>query len=281
MLDLRSEIITTGIDEQLQLVGSDPYAHIENVGLRVPFGPTATVGKVAPLDERACPEFPGPLLNRYLFMLCAFNVNYKQCARLRGWRELVTIGTKQTSDAGSPRVVEQEVLSPFWKFADGNVSFHLMDMGPPGGQGLPLTLRGPIDLNNFKFRWASSPALLYDTGTVMPAADLFYVDLTTYVAPHQGKPYGAPLIPGMSVMYDLRTPWRSGGLPWHAIDIPITGPRTVALFASVRQTNPATRVALTLPLPIYPEALSPEEQFLLNFPNAIYWRVGGGLIVDY
>ena len=254
------------------------------MGLRIPPGATTVVGNVPPLNNRGFPGFPGPLLNRYLFMLCAFNVNKGQCARLRGWRELLTIGIKQETDAGAFRVVEQEVFSPFWKFQDGNVSFHLMDMGPPGGQGLPLTVRGPFDLDNFKFRWATSPALLYDTGTVVPAGDPFYVDLTTYVAPNQGKPYGIPLIPGMGVMYDLRTPWRSGGLPWHAIDIPVQGPRTVALFASVRQTDPDTRIALvppTAPAIFYPEGLSPEEQFLLNFPEAVYWRVGGGLIVDY
>jgi hypothetical protein len=272
----RQEFATTGIDESVQLIGGDPFGHIESVGLRIP---TIATALAAPgFDKKT--GLANALLNRYLFVLAQFSVGAGATAHIRGWRELLTIGVKQgTVDTGF-RVAEQEVLWPGWKFQDGNVSFHLTDVGPPDAQGIPRLAQGPNDLDNFSFRWTAGNALLYEVAT-LPAGDPFYIDLTLYTAPNNGKPWGVPLVPGMSTMYDLRTPWRSGGLPWYSLDIPVQGPRTIALFASVRQTNPLTRLALVPPATFFPEGLSPEEQFLLNFPGAIYWRVGGSLIVDF
>ena len=56
------------------------------------------------------------------------------------------------------------------------------------------------------------------------------------------------------------------------------GPDTIAIFISVLQGNPATRNRLAIPT--YPTNLPPEEQFLLNYPDAIYWRVGASMIVE-
>lgn len=273
--DGRSEIVTTGIDEELQLIGGDAYGHINSVGLRVP---TLATALAAPVVDGA--PFPNPLIGRYLFMLASFSIAAGANSRIRGWRQLLTIGVKQHDDElGFTRVAEQLVTSPFWRFQDGNVSWHLMDMGPPGAQGVPNDVSNPNDLENFTFRNSITPALLYETAT-LPVADPFYIDLTAYTPPNQGRPWGTSFLPGFTTMYDLREPWSQGGLQWQSLDIPIAGPRTIALFASIRQTNPNTRVTLHAPATFYPEGLSQEEQFLLNFPNAIYWRVGASLIVD-
>jgi hypothetical protein len=288
----RVEIVANGIDESLQLIGGDAFGRLLSVGLRVPFAATNVAAKAPGIKG-----FPGPIIGRYLFLIATFSISYKQKARIRGYRMGATIGAKQISASGvTPRVIEREIESPMFKFQDGNISWHLMDVGAPNAQGYNPLRTGPNDLDNFIFRWSSSPALLYETAT-LPAGDPFYVDLTAYKPPWQGRPPGTTLLPQFNTMYDLRTPYRTSQA-WNSLDIPLEGPRTVAFFASVRQTNPATRAPYTPPAGLTPEefyslGISQEEQFILENPpvgggeifpfstGAIYWRVMGSLIVDF
>jgi hypothetical protein len=259
------EIATTGADEYLQLIGSDPFGSVSSVGLRVPFAPTTDPKK------------------RYLFLLASFTLAEGEHARISGFRQLVTIGSTQSYGSGTSEgsiVIEQEVRSPFWRFQDGNVSWHINTVGTPNASEIPQTPgNGPVDCASFKQYWADGPALLYGPPAPPKPEGNVYTNVVDYVPPNGGKPYGTASDSKLGTMYDLRTQWLTHG-GWSALDIPVIGPKTVAFFASVRQTNPETRHALVVPSPFYGGGLSPEEQFLLNFPGAQYWRVGGALRVE-
>lgn len=261
------ESATTGFDDGLQLIGGDPMRGTSSVGLRVPSLPT--------------PATQAGLLDRYLNLLAIFSVGESACVRIRGFRQLVTIGTRiATTVEGTTtfRDVEQLVTSPFWRFPDGNISWHLHLLGPPNAQGLPTAIAPAVDLPSFKLLMAEGPALLYGPGQP-PVGDGIYTDLGAYVAANGGRPPGVPIDAHLGTFYDLKTQWQTHGA-WYSLDIPVRGPETIAFFASVRQTNPNTRTVIVPPNPFFPAGLSSEEQFLLNFPAAQYWRVGGALIVE-
>jgi hypothetical protein len=254
------EISSTGIDENLQLVGSDPFGGTSQLGLRVP--------------TLATPD----LKSRYLANLVSFSLGEQTRAKIIGYRQFVSIGVKQAgADGAAPYIEELEVTDPRWHFQDGNVSWHLQQIGPPNNQGFAPPDRGPADVRNFKFRWCETPAFLYQSATLV---DQYYVNLTAYTPPNGGKPWGRPLRNGAwpSVL-DLRGRWRDDSV-WGSLDIDLCGPDTIAFFASVRQTNASARAKLSVPMTFYPHGLSPESAFLLNFPSAIYWRVAGSLIVE-
>ena len=255
----RIEIATTGIDEAFQLIGADPYRGISNVGLRVPTLPTTDPDK------------------RYLFNLASFNIADGAKARIIGWRELWTLGFDQVGvETGTHRFGEQVVRDPMFHLQDGNVSWHLRIIGP--GE-VPIPNLGPIDppARDLIFRMGDNPGLLFEKVVL---ASPFYVNLSAYTPPNKGRPWGTPLQNDMATMIDTRTQWRTHGAWHHSLDVPVDGPATVAFFASVRQSNPATRIPLVVPSPFFPNGLSEEEQFLLNFPGAIIWRVAGALVVE-
>lgn len=271
----RTEGWSEGIDELLQLTGSDPYDGTQFTGLRVPTLPT--------VDQK----------HRYLFMLDAFTLGEGARARITGYRQLVTIGLTQTGSSTAPRLVEQVVESPVFRFQDGNVSWHLRRIDPTNLDRLrtfaatPAILQtsgiqiGPLRAPNLAFRMSNTPALLYTTPGTTLGMSGFYFDLAAYTPPNLGRPYGQP-VGHLGTFHDLRTGWRTHGAWPNSLQIDCEGPGMWALFASVRQTNPSTRVALIAPAvsSFYSCGLSCEEQFLLNFPTAIYWRVAGSLIVQ-
>jgi len=255
-----SEITTTGVDEWLQALGGDPYGGSSSVGLRIPGLATTNT-------------------NRYLFLLASFSIPTGIKARIVGYRQLLTLGvaTSAPGEESPGRFVEQEVTSPFFRLPDGNVSWHIQRLGPPNAQGFPPGNRAEAtDLRSFKKKWSEGPALLYETAT---NPNQFYVDLTAYTPPNGGKPWGTPLRAGeQGTFYDLRANWRDDRA-WTSLDMELEGPDTVAFFASVRQSAGAS--AITAPSPFFSEGLSPEEQFLLNFPSGVkYWRVGGALMIE-
>lgn len=272
----RIEIVSSGIDEALQGIGSSPYGGLSWVGLRVPSLATPT----------ARPDL------RYLFMLCSFSLSEGEIARVVGFRHGWSLGF---FDSVHNRIVEQEVLSPWFKGNDFNVSWHIRKQGidEPIRSGfagtIPAGALGP--LQNFASNFSPSPALLFrPTGTVVAAGNPFYATgMTTYVPPNNGKPWGTPAAVEYGTFNDLKTQWRDGS-DWHSTDIPIVGPCRIAFYASVFQSSLQRRVNLTLPTTAvtppstvlnFPLGLSPEEQFLQNFPEAIVWRVAGGLLVEY
>jgi hypothetical protein len=272
----RIEIVSSGIDEALQGVGSSPFGGLSWTGLRIP--------------SLATPPARPDL--RYLFLLCSFSVSEGEVARVVGFRHGWSLGF---FDSVHNRIVEQDVISPWFKGNDFNVSWHLRKMliNEPVRAGfsgtIPVGARAP--LQNLASIWSPSPALLFQpVGTVVAAGNPFYATgMTAYVPPNAGRPWGVPAAPEYGTFNDLKTQWRDGS-DWASADIPIPGPARVAFFASVAQSNIQTRVNLTLPATAvtppntvlnFPLGLSPEEQFLQAFPNAIPWRVCGALCVEF
>jgi hypothetical protein len=250
----RVEVVSTGVDEDLQGIGSDPFGSLSWIGLRVPAFVTS-----------------GPH-NRYLFLLCSLDVADGDRMRLVGLRHGYSLGIRQQG----PRTNELWVRNPVFKPPRANISWHLRvrplrQLNNPGN--------GPIQppLQNFAFRDAQSPALLYRTAAVFAGG--FYTTLTAYTSPNRGMPYGRGVTPEFGTFYDLKTDWQDAS-DWRAIDIPIVGPARVQFFASVQQT-PLQKVPVTQGAPFFPLGESAEEQYLANFPTAQIWRVAGALAAEY
>lgn len=259
----RFEVSTVGADEANQGLTTDPFLPATNptsLGLRVP------------------PVLPGVAQGyqpRYLFLL-ARRVLSGRPTRLLGIRQGLALGQL----AGVPE--EFLVTSPFWHFIDGNVSWHLVI--EPNEEFVET--RPTTDAASFAFGDATAPAMLYAKGTTYDPASVnpqsgapYYYDigLKTYVAP-QRQGMWSP-IAGFGNMKDIRFPWNEATNAL-AIDEEISGNNKISLYASVLQTNPATRTAPSLPSPTWPSGLSRESAFLANFPNAIYWRIFGSMLFE-
>jgi len=242
----RYEISSTGYDPYLQGVGSDPDGSGYAVGVRVPTTPSAKTG------------------TRYMFMLAKARITARQVARLVGIRQMATIGVAvPNDDQGSVYPLELQVTSPFWKFTDGNISWHLRRL-PPGYQATFETFSSEGEA----YLDSQTPALIYSSAIGEGGG---------YLAPYRVP--GVPLIGQLGTWYDLRWNWRADQA-YYSLDAEIEGPCEIALYASVKQTNTETRPALVLPgsLPGGTGCIPPEDAFVANFPNAVYWRVAGDLI---
>jgi len=247
----RVEVVSTGVDEDLQLIGSDAFGSLSWIGLRVPLFVTA-----------------GPA-NRYLFMLCSVDIADGDSARIVGLRHGYSLGIRQAG----PRPNELWVENPIFKPPRGGVSWHLR-VRPLHQQNNPGN--GPVQppLQNFAFRDSQSPALLYNTA----AAAVFYPLLTAYTPPNAGQPYGVGATPELSNFFDLKTRWQDAA-DWHALDIPVVGPARIQFFATVQQI-PQAKNPIIQPAVFRPLGESAEEQYLANFPEAQIWRVAGALAVE-
>jgi len=271
------ELTASGFDENLQPFGGDPYGGMSNLGIRIPALPT-------PNQQ-----------SRYLVELASFSIPEGQHAKIVGYRQLVTIGYTQNQNVlgEQPYPLEFQVVTPFWHFADGGISWHLQSLGsvPSYGTASQIISKavGP-PLQSLAYRYSSGgSALLYEAYTT---PSNLYVDMTAYTPPNQGRPWGRSLHAGHNAtFYGLQTDYKTWGA-WSALDIDVEGPDVIAYFASVYQTNPATRPVITLPSTPYPTgtlnaSLPPEEQFIANFTGVAssgdkirYYRVGGSLIVE-
>jgi hypothetical protein len=267
----RVEIVATGIDESLQ----DRPPALSWEGLRVPFAPVSPPGE-------------GTIgVGNYLFLGSYFELGEGERKRIRGLGLLHKIGLDLNAVVGHAQIIEElAVTTPTWRFRDGFVTYHLREISPT----LLGRLRrgaGPLDTNNFAFRMSKSSALLYENAT-FPAGHLdafgrpdYYVFLNGYVPPNGGVAYGND-VGGLGTIYDpSRFPY-TGTTRWQSTDSVVEGggPGTaIGLFIRVRQTNPATRPKLP-GVPTITTGISEEEQFLLNYPNAIEWRVGSALVVE-
>lgn len=244
------EVSTKAFDPRFQTLGAGPDKSGEFVGVPVP-------------------SFAGAGVDgRYLFMLANARFGAHRRAHLVGIRTLVTI-LAQVSDGVSPPgtrtyFLERMIRNPTWSFQDGNVSFHLRQVS-----NVPNIPTNVLNRAGSAQGYAQTPALLYNTinyaGTYSPPAI-----------------QGDPLIPELGTWHDLRFPWESSQ-GWDSVDIQVDGPCDVALYASVKQTNPATRTTLTLPAfpNVQMEALEDSEDlFVFAFPQAQYGRVAGSLIFE-
>lgn len=285
------EVSSAQFDPDREGVGSSASrGDNSNVGIKIPIGATTGQG------------------NRYLFRLCGVVVPSRHVIRLRGIRQLLTIGTSLDVETLDPMSclhypIEKQVVSPWWAFADGNVSWHLRmrkgAVGPPdadspfgstGGTTGTLLPGGSPGIEG------TGPALLYTAPAFVGIVP------TPYLPPGRGDPPGDPVVGSLAQWYDAnRFPWSSQAAA-DDLDVSLEGPGELDFFASVRQTNPLTRpqmpelfttgsplptplttVAAPSPLSVFDPApfLPPEEVFLRMFPDARYTRIAGAMIVEY
>ncbi len=277
------ETSSRGIDEYLQLIGNGKGQRIQRTGLRVPTAPYAPPAT----------DFMG--VGRYLFVLTSQKVGSGRRVRLRGARQMVTIGALMNPVSSfGPYVIEQPVTTPGWSFQDGNVSFSIVKIKPQ-----PVTIHFSTatglfggNSDNFIYRYAdpiASGALLYENYQI-PAGNAkgrgepdYYTTITGYVPP--AFPLSDSISGDLNEFSDLRFEWQSDRA-WDSMGVTVEGPCTIAMFASVRQTNPSTRYSNPMDADnIAPPNCMPEEQFVYyaqqrSLGSAIYWRVAGALITE-
>lgn len=323
----RIEVVTVGLNPNLQLVGSDPAGTKNDIGLFI----GANGGAIA----------PGL---RQLFMLAQLELNHHQRAKLVGFRQLLTIGadigvsasttvttagtlptgtidvssttgfptsgtvtiinvngpqtvtytgttpTTLTGAAGGAGAIEPgdpvfldgssttypletQVGSPWWKFTDGNVLWGIRRLVRP--QLIGNAADGTFGGTPVKFRWSTTPAQLFEaiaTGVITP--------------PWGGLFPGEPLTADLGRMNDIRNAeWQK---PTET-DVWCEGPCNVAFFASIQQTNPATRLG-SPPANVTPlttiNGATKEDSFVQAYNatpgsgGVTYKRIAGSLIFE-
>lgn len=263
----RQEIVTVGPNSEFGFIGSDSYETNAYTGLVVPSAPSSTVD------------------GRYLMMLARYSFSApeqsgsNQGVRLVGMRqyaELIARIPAGTSPpltsrgdigggppAGSTVTFRKEIKSPLWHPIDGNISWHVMIIDK-----VQRDRRNPANTDGFIYQDALSPALLYQVAA-------------PYSPPNAGRPWGTPLAASLGNIHELRYPWRAS-LSEYTLDIPVPAPCDVALFASVRQNDPALNPSLsdsTATQQFF--ALCEEDQFVVAYPTyAQYGVIAGALTFD-
>jgi hypothetical protein len=201
---------------------------------------------------------------RYLFRLAAITVpNYATC-RVRGLRQAVQIGSVlQTREPPSAYPVDIDVISPFWSFVDGNVSWHLRFV--PGAV-----------LTQVPYIGRSTPLASTDYTGIQPT-QLISLDGSPAAG---GVPPGRP-IGGLGTFRDIRWNWSVGEIA--TLDFEVQGGGVLGFYASVKQTNPQSRQQLgpLLPPGFNTSVLSREDQFVLANPNAIYRYISGAIVCEF
>jgi hypothetical protein len=273
---LRVEVSTTGIDEALQGVSSDPFptsGYSTSTGLRIP-------------PVLAANETPATQ-PRYLFTLAS--LTFQDGIRLLGMRQGLTIGVDANEGDAPERPIECRVTTPNFRFPDGNVSWHLViENQPQRSQAQVLT-----NAQNWVKLQSDNPAMLYqtffNTNETPTGAPVLYIDgLTAYTPPDLTT--GWQPVAGCGNLHDIRFPWDSGHA-WSSFGpggIEIEGGGRLSLYASVLQSNPATRGTPTLTASSLSSSACPEECFIQNFTSTVdevtlgpvFWRIMGALLVE-
>lgn len=271
MIFRRFELSTFGIDEANQGLTTDPFVPAStptSLGLRIPPVISTT---------------PQP---RYLFLLAQRNLSRGKTV-IRGIRQGLTIGTSLSNSSDVPLTAEEFlVTSPFWKFSDGNVSWHLV-REPNDSRVLQ---RPNTDAASWAYMESTTPAMLYQTfsnSNINANGQPYYYDIgmTAYLPP---SPNAWQPIAGLGNFKDMRFPWN---LPTNsvAIDETVEGSCKISLYASVLQTNPTTRAQAILPSVsnVYPGGVTAESAFVNSIgvgegggTSAMYWRVFGSILFE-
>lgn len=257
----RFELVTNGPNPEFGFIDSDPYGTNAYTGLVVPSTPSSAIGA------------------RYLFLLARASFSAAEqspadcgvrLVGIRQYAELVAripAGTAPLSTDGPPAegstiTFRKEIKSPLWHPPDGDISWHVMVIGKTFRD-----TRNPANADGFIYQDALSPALLYQ----IPSP---------YSPPNSGRPWGTPLAASLGNIHELRYHWRADNSEY-ALDIPIPVPCDVALFASVRQNDPATNPTLADGTTQQFDALSEEDRFLVAYNTfAQYGTISGALVFD-
>lgn len=283
----RYELSASGFDDTLVGMSSDPWSQNrpQGAGLRIP---AVLPGDTGPLGRP-----------RYLFCLATRKI-LNPC-KLIGIRQGVTIGNLFLTGGGELPIraypLEFFVTTPTFRFVDGNISWHLVyeDNAYPEPHELTVT-----DTNNWAFNVSDGPAMLYRTfanAAVGPNGEPvdYATNLTAYTPPQLQNSW-KPVANDLKCFYDLHFPYKSDHA-WEAFGkdgINLEVGRRISLYASVLQTNPATRPPGPSPIGAVgppsslqaPNGLPPEEAFICLATNVLltggvaYWRILGSLIFD-
>jgi hypothetical protein len=276
---VRLEISTNGFDEALQGITSDPFAPTASVtytGLRIPV---------------TLPTDGPPAQPRYLFNLAS--LTFQNNVRLMGIRQGLTIGVDANQGTLPEWPTECWVRTPTFRFVDGNVCWMLVrEKNPQQSQQKPLT-----DTQNWAKTQSDSPAMLYNTftntNTTLTGAPVVYFEgLSTYTPPpFAGYAQQFETVAGLGNFKDLRFPWENTDA-WQSFGsegILLEGSGRLTLYASVLQTNPATRGTPTQQVTNLSSSATPEEAFIKDMSATIgegvhvgpnYWRILGALLVE-
>ena len=229
---------------------------------------------------------------RYLFLLDSRIIGNTKTV-VRGIRQGLTIGINQSSSEAQSLIYEFPVTSPWWRFPDGNVSWHLV-REPNDTLQINHPERNRRASANWCYLESNTPAMLFQDFTnsnVNPStgAPLFYnVGLTAYTPPtfsaSRYKPVG-----NLGNMKGIYYPWEPHSD--NCLYFPVSGPAKISLYASVLQTNPLTRLqpeSLTA-ADVISGGISNEDAFVFNFTSGggespllspIYWRIFGSILFD-
>ena len=243
----RFEVSTVGRDDNLVLVGADPWGSPAFTGLPVP--PAGT------------PEGSPQL--RYLFMACRARFRAQDRVRLVGLKQYADIFGTVAPEGGPPYTFRRQITSPLWRFFDGNISWHVQRIPP-----IWRDQRNPANADSLMYQDALAPALLYQS-----------LAGGAYVPPNAGRPWGKPL-PGCDLgnLHDIRYPWVDSQSE-RELSIPIETPCDVVCYISVAQHG----VANVGPTPSTAQiaAMTPEDQFWLAFKTTCqYGRVAASMIFE-
>lgn len=258
LLEGRWEVVSAGPNAEFGFIKSDPYGTNVGTGLVVPSTPSAAIGGA-----------------RYLLLLARASFQSgERGVRLVGIRQYAELvaripaGSPPLAESGGPPTgstvtFRKEICQPLWHPPDGDISWHVMVIDKR-----QTDTRNPANADGFIFRMSKSPALLYE----VPAP---------YAPPNGGRPWGKPIKASLGNIHELRYRSRADNSEY-VLDIPIPVPCDVALFASVRQNDPATNPTLASSAVTQQfSALSDEDQFLVAYSAfAQYGVVHGALTFD-
>lgn len=244
---------TRSVDPALAGVGGGPsIGDLNATGIVLPAAPTTSQTR------------------RYLASLCTIIVPEGKEAEIVSVKQLLTIGVdvKVEEDLAPYWHFELPVTDPVWRFVDGNVSWHLMSTQAESSASSRI---------QFTDVFPPAPPYIQSRGT-MQSGILSRATILDggYIPLNGGQPYGEP-VAGLGYFSDMRWPW-SAQDPSESLGIRVRGPRRIVLFASVHQTDPELRP--NKPVLVEDSWLKPEDRFVLQNPEARYWRIGARMAVD-
>lgn len=235
------ELASAAFDLDAQGVGSSPYlGDMANTGLLLPTAATTSQQ------------------TRYLVRLLGIQIPVGRSIIIRGLRQLATIREVRELVGGQMVPVELEITSPLWHFTDANISWHV---------------KWHAD-NQFARRSDAAQVPGTDPDLIGLDTALLYQTLAPYAPPNGGVPPSRD-VPYLGTWRDMRWPWTN--TEWE-LNVFVPGPGLVVMYASVHQSNPATRPPSLGATDA--GALRPEDRFIQEFTNAIYGRVGGAMTVE-
>jgi hypothetical protein len=253
------EVVPRALDPELFGIGGS-WAPGDTYGTRVS----------VPRAPTTAPEL------RYMLRVCALPVGSGEELVLKGIRTGIVIGTLVSDGAGGFYPLDLLVSSPYWSFTDGNVTFAqrwvpgaVNQLDPLPGGAPPMPESSSIDL------YGEASGLVCNLRADGVPEDGIHAP---YRPPAGGEPPGV-MLPGMADVRDGRFIFPSHGVE-EDLDIHLVGPGMLVLWASVYQTDPATRVIL--PAPFVAIAPNPEDRFVgqaaILGADVIYNYVTGGIV---